>query len=268
MPVLTAAMRLPPLRAATPQRRVSVALEGVAAPANSRHSVSQSVMASQSRMTCKTLVPGLKLEDCQYMASIGMLAQGENAQSGNNRDIWIGMDGPNVLTFISGATVPIILVLWYRAAHDDQASFMNARSPRITYSLPTRGNAIAISMDNGVPGAWAALYNRSTSLTQYGQIDNTFGEFSTGTFATIDVSRLVNMSGNPMTIKVSSGCVSDMEKCVYACDKGIVSCGDPGTYALLQCEGKNAVKSVDADGNPTGGCQGWSNGGHVDIVMT
>ncbi|KAK1757181.1 hypothetical protein QBC47DRAFT_422172 [Echria macrotheca] len=227
-----------------------------------------------NQFSCATLAPGLTAGDCNYMAAIGMLAQGANLMSENitadntNADIWIGLDGPNTFTFVNGATVPIILIIWYRALGDDQASFMNARPPRISYSLPTRGSAVEISLANDVPGAWSALYDHTTPLTTYGQIDNTIGEFSTGEFATVDVSRLVNMSGNPMTVRVSSGCVADMDRCVYACDTGTTSCGGPGTYNLLGCGGKNAVQSVDKDGNPSGGCQGWSNGGHVDVIMT
>lgn len=153
---------------------------------------------------------------------------------------------------------------------------MNARVPAISYSLTDPGSAVQISLANGVPGGWAALYNRSTALTEYGQIDNTFGEFSTGDWATIDVSRLVNMSGDPMTIgvagrggKAGAGCVADMSRCVYTCDVGEGnSCGGEGTYSLLNCVGPNGVQSVDEDGNPTGGCQGWSFGGEVSIVLT
>ena len=208
------------------------------------------------------------------MSQIGMLGTGSNPQLPNNR-IWIGSEGPNVFTFVNAAEVPLILVLWLMAPYDDQASFMNARVPAITYSLTDPGAAVQVSLANGVPGGWAALYNRTTTLTEYGQIDNTFGEFSTGDWATIDVSRLVNMRGDPMTISVAAGrgkvggCVADMSRCVYTCDVGAGnSCGAEGTYSLLDCVGPNAVQSADEDGNPTGGCQGWSFGGEVGVVLT
>ncbi|KAK3689668.1 hypothetical protein B0T22DRAFT_176686 [Podospora appendiculata] len=220
-----------------------------------------------NQFSCDPLVYGLSLEDCQYMSTIGMLGQGENAVEDNGQ-IWIGSDGPNIFTFINAANVPITLILWHTAMTDDQASFMNARMPKISYSLPTTGSAVQLSIANGVPGGWAAIYNRQTTLTQYGQVSNTFGEFSTGPYATIDVSRLVNMSGNPMTVRVSSGCVADMRSCVYMCDRTDNSCGAAGTYSLANCGGHNAVHSIGEDGNPTGGCQGWSYGGHVEVVMT
>jgi len=224
---------------------------------------------STAQFDCGSLAYGLTAEDCNYMASIGIRAQGENAvATSNGTGIWIGSDGPNTFTFANAADVPMTLIIWYRGLGDDQASFVNARAPTISYSLPTRGSAVNISLANAVPGGWSTLYNHTTTLTQYGQVDNTFGEFSTGEWATIDVSRLVTMSGNSMTVTATGGCVADMGKCVYACDTDTDSCGDAGTYNLLGCKGTNAVQSVDPDGNPTGGCQGWSNGGHLEIFMT
>jgi len=203
------------------------------------------------------------------MKSIGMRGQGHNYLENNNH-IWIGADGPNTFTFVNGAPVPIIIVVWYAAMSDNQASFMNARIASVTYSLPQKGDAVVVSLGNDVPGGWAALYNHQTRLTEFGQIDNTFGEFSTGDYATTDVSRLVNMAGNSMTIRVGGpgGCLADMNTCAYACDKGYNSCGANGTYSLLNCGGVNGVSGNDPHGNPTGGCQGWSNGGHVEVVLS
>ena len=217
---------------------------------------------------CDSPVNGLSAEDCEYMASRGILGQGENTVEDDGANIWIGPSGPNTFNFVNAAGVPITLIVWYRAPHDDEASFLSTRTPKITYSLPTRGSAVQVSLANGVAGGWSMLYNRSTRLTPFGQVDNTIGEFSTGTYATIDVSRLVNMSGSSMSVMVSGGCVTDMETCVYTCNTATDSCGDAGTYSLLNCKGADAVESVDPDGNPTGGCQGWSNGGKLDIIMT
>ncbi|KAK0725491.1 hypothetical protein B0H67DRAFT_480101, partial [Lasiosphaeris hirsuta] len=217
--------------------------------------------------SCGSLAYGLSVEDCEHMAVIGMAGQGQNAIGEKGAGIWIGSEGPNTFTFINTAKVPVTVIVWYRAMGDDKSSFVGARAPKISYSLPFVNDAVDISLGNEVPGGWSAVYNRSTKLTPYGQIDNTFGEFSTGTYATIDVSRLVTMSGNPMTVKVSGGCLADMKTCVYACNSETDSCGAAGTYSLLNCRGANAVQSVDPDGNPTGGCGGWSNGGHVDIMF-
>jgi hypothetical protein len=208
------------------------------------------------------------------MASIGMFAQGRNDYGDNGR-VWIGADGPNTFIFINAAGVPITLVLWYKAPGDDAASFMNVRQPYISYSLPATGSAVEISAANGVSGGFSGLYNRSTELTAYGQISNTLGEFTTGDWATVDVSRLVNMAGNAMTVEVFGGessepdCVADLQTCAYTCSLDEVqSCGAAGTYKLVDCDGPNAEKSADPDGNPTGGCHGWSNGGRLEIALT
>ncbi|KAM7186295.1 hypothetical protein V8F33_011891 [Rhypophila sp. PSN 637] len=243
-----------------------------------------------SSFTCSPLAAGLSVLDCIYLFQIGIVNQGSNPLSPSSSDggkhpIWIGSQGPNQFTFINSADVPVILIVWHMAPSDNQASFMNARVPAITYSLATTGSAVQVSIANEIFGGWAAIYNRTTRLTEFGQVDNTFGEFSTGNFATVDVSRLVNMRGDGMSISVlaersssSSGddeqggvpCVSDMSTCVYACNDGMGdSCGAEGTYSLLNCQGqKESTQSWDADGNPTGGCQGWSWGGRLDVVLT
>lgn len=225
---------------------------------------------TQAQFSCDALVEGLSLEDCEHMASMGMFAQGDNsfAEEDDPHGIWIGDDGPNTFLFVNEAGVPVTIIMWYMAPNDGQASFMNVKAPKITYSLPWSGDAVVVSLANGVAGGWSAIYDRSTMLSEYGQIDNTFGEFSTGAYATLDVSRLVNMSGNSMTVVVQDQCVANMTRCVYSCFDGTQSCGEAGTYNLLGCRGPNAVESVDLYGNPTGGCQGWSYGGHVEIVLS
>jgi hypothetical protein len=212
------------------------------------------------------------------MASIGMVAQGRNDVA-ENGGIWLGADGPNTFIFISAAGVPVTVIVWDKAPGDDGASFMNARQPQISYSLPFAGSAVEISVANGVSGGFSGLYNRSTELTPYGQISNTLGEFSTGRWATVDVSRLVNTSGNPMTVEVfgagagneggsEPACVTDLHTCAYTCNLAqVASCGEAGTYNLVNCDGPNAEQSADADGNPTGGCHGWSNGGRLVVVL-
>ncbi|KAK3939967.1 hypothetical protein QBC46DRAFT_364395 [Diplogelasinospora grovesii] len=217
-------------------------------------------------VTGTTPTYGLTSEDCAYMASIGFAGLGRNSLT-NNGLIWIGTDGPNVFTFINGAGYPIILIMWYAAPLDYQASFMNIRIPQISYSLPQTGDAVAISMVNDIAGAWAALEDYRTPLSSFGQIYNTFGEFSTGASATTDVSRLVNMGGSQMTIKTPAGCLSNLNTCAYECITGN-SCGKTGTYQLVNCEGPGAEVGRDKDGNPTGGCQGWNYGGKIDVVFS
>jgi hypothetical protein len=239
--------------------------------------------------SCSSLAYGLNTADCNYMSTIGMAGQGTNARS-NNGQIWIGSDGPNTFTFTNQATSPSAvsvmqagfysrksgsmankmsrLILWYQAPGDGEASFMNVRKPMVSYSLPSVGNSVTISVANGISGAWAALNNHATVLSQYGQIYNTWGEFTTGNSATVDISREVNMGGNYMSLVVSTGCVANMNTCAFQCYSGN-TCGASGTYELVNCAAGSQTGATTGyyNGNPAGGCQGWSNGGHIDIAL-
>lgn len=205
------------------------------------------------------------------MTNIGMAGQGEN-HFGSNGYIWIGDDGPNTFTFTNRAAqnVPITLIMWDFPPNDYEASFMNVRAPKISYSLPNVGDSVTISLENGISGGWSTLNEHLTTLSQYGQIFNTWGEFTTGQYATVDVSRLVNMGGNVQTVNVATGCVADMDRCSFHCKNGANSCGDSGSYDLLNCSpdsNPNASTGTYDGINPEGGCQGWSNGGHLDIAL-
>ncbi|KAH8895860.1 hypothetical protein GQ53DRAFT_792374 [Thozetella sp. PMI_491] len=218
---------------------------------------------SARSFSCSSLVSGLSASDCAYMSQIGMAGQGDNVVSNNNY-IWIGSSGPNTITFFNKANpaVGIILILWDAPAGDYQASFMNVRRPKISYSIPY-GGSLTVSIANGVSGAWTALYDHKTILSQYGQIWNTWAEFTTGAYATVDISREIHMAGNNMNAQVSTGCLADLTHCAYTCKNGVDTCGTSGSYDLIGCTGVNTgVGSYN--GNPSGGCYGWSNGGHID----
>jgi hypothetical protein len=195
------------------------------------------------------------------MTNIGMAGQGDNV-NGNNNHIWIGNDGPNTFTFSNRASDDVILILWDNPEKDYQSSFMNVRRPKVSWSLPA-GQSVTVSIANGVSGGFSPLYQHKTTLSQYGQVFNTWGEFTSGSSATIDVSREINMNGNNVSIRVSTGCVSDMNTCSFQCKSGD-RCWESGSYNLVNCNGPNAASGW-WDGNPSGGCQGWSNGGHIDI---
>ena len=195
-----------------------------------------------------------------------MYGQGLNPTS-NNGIIWIGGDGPNVFTFSnSGGNNSVTIIIWNAPAGDYQSSFMNAVSPQVSYSMNYQ-DTLNISVANGVSGAWAALYNYGTVLSEYGQINNTWGEFTTGSYATMDVTREVNMAGNAMSIE-APGCVSNMTTCVFECASGN-TCGDSGTYELLNCDpgSQSGATYGEYDGNPSGGCQGWSKGGNLSVTL-
>ncbi|KAB8301247.1 hypothetical protein EYC80_003134 [Monilinia laxa] len=216
--------------------------------------------------SCASPVAGLAASDCHHMSAIGIAGMGTNAKASNG-GVWIGNQGPNTFAFTNSAAAPVTVIIWTQAAGDYQSSFMNARKPQVSHSL-SAGQTFTISMANGISGGWAGLYNGKTTLSQYGQVYNTWGEFTTGAYATVDVSREVNMGGNGMTIEVG-GCTSNMSKCVFKCKNGN-TCGEAGTYFLSNCAAgsqKGATFGL-AYGQPSGGCQGFNNGGKVSVTFS
>ncbi|RYP16834.1 hypothetical protein DL765_004855 [Monosporascus sp. GIB2] len=245
--------------------------------AEERHPSNQTLVDSiMLAPNCASLAYGLTWEDCDWMSRIGMANQGVNP-TWNNGLIWIGNDGEYTFTFTNAASypgvehVPLTVIIWNFPPGDFEASFMNVRQPQISYSLPRTGDSVTISVARDVSGAFGALYGRTTTLSQWGQLYNTWGEFTTGDWATVDVSRLVNMGGNDMEITVrDNGCVSDMNRCSFWCKNNMLTCGESGTYDLVNCQpGSQPGATYGSwDGiNPDGGCQGWGNRGHLDIVL-
>ncbi|KAF7921429.1 uncharacterized protein EAE98_004542 [Botrytis deweyae] len=216
--------------------------------------------------SCNSPVAGLTAADCKHMSTIGMAGMGTNAKAANGA-VWIGTQGPNTFVFKNSAAAPVTVIIWTQAAGDYQSSFMNARKPQVSYSLGA-GQSVTISMANGVSGGWAGLYDQKTTLSQYGQVFNTWGEFTTGAYATVDVSREINMGGNAMTIQVGS-CTSSMSKCVFTCKSGN-TCGNAGTYSLINCAAGSQTGATYglASGQPSGGCQGFNNGGKVSVTFS
>jgi len=135
---------------------------------------------------------------------------------------------------------------------------VTAHAPKLTYSI-AKGSSIAVSLAHGVTGAYSAIYGRSTPISPNGQVFNTWGEFTTGQYATIDISRLINMGGNGFGIKISTGCVADNSHCSYVCKSGN-TCWESGTYSLIGCTSQKNNNAYLGGANPEGGCAGWSNG--------
>lgn len=131
------------------------------------------------RMSCSSLVGGLLREDCSWLASIGVYSQGINSYS-NNGIIWIGSDGPNLFHLGNTGSTPITAVVWHQPTVpiDYKATFMAARQPYVTISIAA-GKTVTISVANGISGAMAGVKRGKTALTQWGQIDQTWMEFST-----------------------------------------------------------------------------------------
>ena len=118
-----------------------------------------------------------------------------------------------ILTFI------VVFVFWQQI--DDTSSFMKVNTaPLLTVSM-FPGETLYFSMKNGISGAFAGIYNHETTLTPDGQINNLWGEISTGPHGTFDVTAEVNMAGNSMNIQ-GPGCTADTNRCVYKCYTGNV----------------------------------------------
>ncbi|KAK0616782.1 hypothetical protein B0T14DRAFT_604990 [Immersiella caudata] len=211
---------------------------------------------SPRAFNCNNPVTGLNKGDCEYLSRIGFAGMGSNPTNSDSR-IWIGNNGPNIFTFTNRASVDIVLVLW-DSSNGYASSFVTAHAPKLTYSIP-RGSSINVSLANGVTGAYSAIYDRTTVISPNGQVFNTWGEFTTGNHATIDISRLINMGGNSFSARVSTGCVADNSRCAYICKWGKNTCWESGTYDLIGCiDQKNNNAWYGA--NPEGGCAGWDSG--------
>ncbi|KAK5652998.1 hypothetical protein OQA88_9284 [Cercophora sp. LCS_1] len=219
-----------------------------------------STVAVRAAFNCNNPVGGLNKADCEYLSRIGFAGTGSNPTSNANSRIWIGGNGPNVFTFTNRATNPnadIILVLW----DDSQgfaSSFVTAHAPKLTLSIPY-GGTVTVSMANGVTGAYSALYRHVTTISPNGQVFNTWGEFTTGQWATINISRLVNMGGNSFSARVSTGCVADHTRCSYVCKSGN-TCWVSGSYDLIGCRDQPNNNAWYGGADPEGGCAGWDNG--------
>jgi hypothetical protein len=179
----------------------------------------------------------------------------------NNNNIWLGTDGFFQTTFTNNNVEDIILVVWA----GDSASFVQAKPPFITYPL-VAGASVTLSIADGVAGgAFSAVYPE-TVINDWGQIDNTWGEFSTnGADSTIDISREVNMVGSAMKIEAhTTQCVADMNTCVFECIEGN-TCGAAGSYKLINCN--NGINNnYSTDPVDSGGCQ-MGNGGEIDVTF-
>lgn len=173
-----------------------------------------------NKFSCSSVISGLSSTDCNCLAQIGLAGQGSNPTAPNGQ-FWIGGGGPSKFDFTNNAGKGVTLVMWYDGASPQTSTgpYVSATAPLVSYSLAA-GATVTVSLAGGVSGGWAGGYSRSTVLSTYGQVSNTWREFTTGSYATVDVSRLVNMNGNGMSVTTSSGCSSNMNTCVYQCKRG------------------------------------------------
>jgi hypothetical protein len=201
----------------------------------------------------------LQSDDVAQLQILGVKT-GVNSAADNN-NIWIGTGGFFDTTFTNNATTKIILVVW----SGTDSSFVGATAPQITYPLDAGASVTLGIADSVAGGGFSAIYPETT-MNMAGQIDNTWGEFTTGgVYSTIDISREVNMSGRAMSIdSKTSGCKADMETCAFVCKDGADTCWVAGSYELLNCD--NNVNNNDNADSTSGGCQ-MGNGGVVDVTF-
>ncbi|KAF2424499.1 hypothetical protein EJ08DRAFT_737067 [Tothia fuscella] len=188
----------------------------------------------------------------------------------DNGKIWIGNGGDWEMTFANRNNYPVVLVTW-SASPDyapDQGSFVQAQPPDIAIEIPARGTKVLSIKDGLAKAGFSAIYP-GMGLTSNGQIANTIGEFTTGPYATIDVSREVYMRGEGIRISgMSSGCISDSQKeiCAFRCITGD-TCWVAGSYDLYgyKQQGCNRHITIDGLGNKVaeGGCDMGQNRSNI-----
>jgi hypothetical protein len=211
-------------------------------------------------------VAHLDASDCSRLQQLGFTSMGVNAVQNTADSAWVGNDGTYQGLFNNTSPEQLVLVVWNQA-FGYSSSFVQSSQPRLTLSLPP-GATTTISFADTFSGAWAAIY-KDTQMAN-GQISNTWGEATTGTWGTVDVSREVNMAGHDMSIVTpgvqsqwgnTPSCTSDMNNCVFVCNSGN-TCGTEGSYTLQSCANKGMFGGADS-----GGCQGWSNGGTIKVTL-
>jgi hypothetical protein len=136
--------------------------------------------------------------------------------------------------------------------------------PLVTIELPAGASQI-ISFASGSIGAWSAIYSDTT--TYYGQIVNTWGEYTMSPMGVVDVSREVNMSGHTMSI-AGPQCTTDMNTCVFVCGDGSNSCMT--NYELLNCAAGSqpGAQYGTYGGFPSGGCGGLGDSAALTTTLS
>jgi len=163
----------------------------------------------------------------------------------NSGGVWLGDDGDYVNEFSNASDEPLILVVW-----GPDASWVNENQPLITLNI-SPGSSRNVSFATGTSGAFSAIY--SDTVLSYGQISNTWGEYTHTSQGTVDVSMEPNMSGHPMSINNGGGCVTDTKTCVFQCPSGN-SCWKE--YLLVNCDTGSQTGAQDGtyNGGASGGC--------------
>lgn len=200
-----------------------------------------------------------KADEQKLLNKLGFTSCGTNSHSSAGADVWIGKDGPYTNEFCNHSGEDIILAVW-----GPDGSWVNAVAPLITISIP-KGASRTLSFSNTFSGAMAAIYE-DTELVN-GQVSNTWVEWTTGEYGTIDVSREVNMDGHNVSV-VGPQCTTDMDTCVFVCPDGQTTC--TYGYILKNCEigSQPGANYGTYAGSPSGGCSGMGDSAHITTTFS
>jgi len=236
---------------AAPASTAAPVAAAVPAAVTSAASAVEAAVSSVGSSAATVATEILSAADEATLKAMGAMI-GQNAVS-NNGQAWIGLDGDFVEEIINSAGVSIIFVCW-----GADSSWLNAQEPLITHSIPA-GQKITVSFAAGAVGAFAAVYPGSKLVN--GQLAESWREYNFGDWATVDVSREVNMDGREISTTTPTGCVTSFEKCVFVCAaEGVISCMED--YTLLNCQAGSqpGAQSGTFDGADSGGCSCGSSG--------
>ena len=153
---------------------------------------------------------------------------------------------PNKCSVKNNAGKDMLYVCWGGAG-----SWVNAKPPIIAQPVSS-GQSAELYFANTAGGAQGGACAPVFSDTQMknGQIVETWVEATFNQYGTCDVSKEVTMNGTPISVNTGS-CTSNMNQCVFACLNGASTCGDAGSYQLL---------------NPGPGCSGNAENGGCSIT--
>ena len=233
--------------------------------AKTHHARGNETLAERSaQINCSNIPSYLTQDDCNYLSSIGLAGVGWG--DGN---INVGSDGD--LFFVLNNASPgqdLIVLFWY-----GDKQWINANAPVITLSLPAGASMDVALADNGWSGGFGAIYAHQNTLNGYGQLWNTVGEFSTGTYRTFDVSREVDMYGSWLQIDGDNGCNAEwsgFSQCCFTCSTLDKWNGCETGYWLDNCYEQTSTAynpgAHSDNGLTSGGCGGWARSANVRFL--
>lgn len=194
-----------------------------------------------------------------FTGDVEIAAVGENSK-GNNGLCWLGDDGTTTATFTNDHAEDVMLLCW-----ENTKFTVNVNKPLLSVVIP-QGKAQKVSFGS-FSGACSPV-PQSQKKSHFGGVYNTWFELTVGDksngFPTYDVSREPNMQGVSISsVSKETGCVSDMEQCVFKCTSSNTFCGEEGTYELMNTSGKGCHGDLT-----NGGCMAGTNGDHLDVVIS